>query len=285
MSYSYLKSVIYFFLALILGSLNDVVLKHLCINNVQVCQAIFFRFLFGVLTMLPVVITYDRKALRTKFLAINVVKGCLLSIGMWLWGIGVKSIPLSIVSTIGFAMPLFVLLLSFVILKEHISAKLLGATLAGFIGIVLIMLPQKTHLNFHIILLLTAVLLFSALDILNKMYINSDPIITTMLYSTLTAALVIFLLSYHDWSHIPQNSFYGLLYLGIGNNALTYCLLKAFKGANASALAPFRYLEVFISTGLGYAFFGESPGMHIYVGAFIVAVSTFLIGYGQNQEQ
>ena len=43
--------------------------------------------------------------------------------------------------------------------------------------------------------------------------------------------------------------------------------------------------QIFISTGLGYAFFGESPGMHIYVGAFIVAVSTFLIGYGQNQEQ
>ena len=50
---------------------------------------------------------------------------------------------------------------------------------------------------------------------------------------------------------------------------------------NASAVAPYRYLELVLSGVFGYVIFSEIPEITMYVGAAIIIPTTFYVGYKQ----
>ena len=67
--------------------------------------------------------------------------------------------------------------------------------------------------------------------------------------------------------------------LGIGANLILYCLLRAFKLIDASAVAPYRYTELIFSVLVGYYFFGENIDNNVAIGALVIIVATLFVIY------
>jgi S-adenosylmethionine uptake transporter len=68
-----------------------------------------------------------------------------------------------------------------------------------------------------------------------------------------------------------------LVMLGAGGNMIQVCLFRAFAATEASALAPFRYVEFIISALFGFLFFSQIPTAFVFAGAALIIVSTFYI--------
>ena len=184
-----------------------------------------------------------------------------------------------------FTVPIFVLVLAPFFLHERVTRPMWLATLMGFGGIVLVLSPSQWAFHSAALYLVLAAFLFGLLDIINKKYVTQEPLLCMLFYSNLVATV---LLAWPALAAGPLPSTHALgwlLLLGVGSNLILYCLLKAFTLANASSLAPFRYLEWVISMAVGYVLFHELPTAHSYLGAAIIIPATLLIVYAQSQSQ
>ena len=69
-----------------------------------------------------------------------------------------------------------------------------------------------------------------------------------------------------------------MLGLGMASGLGQFFLYEGFRFAPASALAPIEYTGLVWAFALGYAIWGEVPGLHVFTGAaLIVAGSVALV--------
>jgi S-adenosylmethionine uptake transporter len=271
-------------LSLIVSCGNDAITKYLG-ESLHPWEITFFRFLFGVITLLPFMLYQGKQAFQTSRPKLHIVRGMLIFVAIGLWGQGIKSAPITTATIMSFTVPIFVLLLAPIFLKERVSWPMWLATIIGFVGILVVLQPDSKALYQGTLYFIIAASLFGLLDIVNKKYVTTEPMLCMLFYSTLFAMGFVLIPAIYHWRTPASYELFWLVVLGGGGNLILYCLLRAFSLANASSLAPFRYLELLISMAIGYIFFQELPNPYSYLGAVIIIPCTLFIGYYQSRAQ
>jgi S-adenosylmethionine uptake transporter len=252
-------------------------------THISPWQVAFFRCFFGAVTLLPLMCYQGQGSFTTHRPLLHIVRGGLLFVAMSLWGHGVKEVPITTATIMSFTVPIFVLLLAPIFLRERVTWPIWVATLIGFGGIVLVLQPSSWSFFDASMLFVLAAGVFGLLDIVNKKYVTQESMLCMLFYSTLVATILLALPALHAGKIPTIHTLWWLLVLGIGSNLILYLLLKAFALASVSLLAPFRYLELLISMGVGYLFFQELPNRNSYLGAAVIIPCTLFIVYYQRR--
>lgn len=229
--------------------------------------------------MLPLMRYQHHQPFKTHRPLLHLGRGTVLFIAMSLWIQGINVAPITTAAIISFTVPIFVLLLASILLHEPITWPMWLATLVGFVGTMLVLQPQASNFHSASLYFLLAAMLFGLLDIVNKKYVTQEPTLCTIFYTTLVAAVLAALPAIHVWRTPTRAELLWLLALGGGSNLILYLLLRAFALADASSLAPLRYLQLFIAMGMDYVFFQELPKGQSYLGATLIILSTLFVGY------
>jgi S-adenosylmethionine uptake transporter len=278
---NYLKAIVWFVLSLIVSCGNDAITKHVG-AHMSPWQVAFFRCFFGVVTLLPLMLHQGQVSLKTHRPLLHVMRGVLLFVAIGLWSHGVKEAPITTATIMSFTVPIFVLLLAPIFLRERVTWPMWVATLVGFGGIVLVLQPSYWSFYGTSSCFVLAAGVFGLLDVINKKYVTQEPMLCMLFYSTLAATVLLALPAIYAGTMPPGHVVPWLLVLGITSNLILYLLLKAFMLTNISSLAPFRYLELLISMGVGRLFFQELPSRHSYLGAAMIIPCTLFIVYYQH---
>jgi len=278
----YLVGVGWFILSLASSVLNDVISKYtgLRLHSFQVS---FFRYSFGALTLVPFIFYYGTHTLKSYNPFVHVTRGVLLFFGMTAWTYGVTVAPISTGTVVSFTIPLFVLVLAVFFLKEDIIWQRWAVTIAGFIGIVVTLQPHAADFNPEVLIFVVAAIAFASLDIINKKFVVEESMISMLFYSAIITTMLSIAPAMLYWQ-TPTYTELGLfLILGASSNLILFLILKAFALVDATALAPYRYLELIMSSSLGYMFFGDIPAGSTWYGAAIVIPCTLFIIYSENR--
>ncbi|MDZ5761479.1 DMT family transporter [Lyticum sinuosum] len=280
--------------SLIISSLNDVITKKytLCFNLEQI---VFTRFVFGSLSIIPIIIFnsfYNYKfysqniendsilkkiksSFKTNYIKQHLIRGLLLSISMYFWVNGISKIPLATVTAISFTIPIFLVVLAIIFLKEKANIKIIINIIVGFIGIIIAINPSSFLDTLIIIRFIISAILFAYLDIINKILINKgEKTIIMLFYSNFFAGLFFIIPALNNWKIFNLNDLPYFIILGFGSNIILYCILKAYSLASLTILAPLRYLELIISTIFGYFLFDEKVTINLIFGSIIIVIST-----------
>lgn len=193
----------------------------------------------------------------------------------------VSLLPLADVVALWFCVPLIVLVLSAILLKEQVGLWRWAAVLIGFCAVFLIAQPAVQLNNW----LGIGVGLFSSLLIaivsINLRHLgkkNEHPLTTTFYFlasgTLFCGALVPFV-----WSGQLLSS--GLLWpIAITAGAGLIAQItksEAYRLAEASLLTPFSYLSILWATVLGWLFFKEFPDFYVVLGCALLIVSNIFI--------
>jgi S-adenosylmethionine uptake transporter len=279
---SYLQAIAWFVLSLVVSCGNDAIMKHVG-TQISPWQVAFFRCFFGTVTLLPLMWHQGQVSFTTHRPLLHIVRGGLLFAAMSLWGHGVKEVPITTATIMSFTVPIFVLLLAPVFLRERVTWPVWVATLIGFGGIVLVLQPSSWSLFGASMLFVLAAGVFGLLDIINKKYVAQESMLCMLFYSTLVATILLAFPALCAGKIPAIHIVWWLLVLGIGSNLILYLLLKAFALASVSSLAPFRYLELLISMGVGYLFFQELPNKNSCLGAAVIIPCALFTVYYQSR--
>lgn len=273
-----ISGALWFIASLLLDNINDVIMKYVG-SNISVYEVVFFRFMFSSLVLLPFIVKRDGLQVTRKMLFIHFLRGAILFAGIALWCIGLSVTQISVATAINFIIPIYILVLSTVFLKEKFSVVKSIATFAGFLGTIIVINPTGHDFNTTSLVLIVSALLFAILDVINKWIVHSESSINMMFYSGIVVFALAIFPAYKNWVTPSAEDFVLLLILGCTCNLILYCLLKSFEVMEISAVAPYRYTEIFFSVSMGYLVFGEVPKYTTIAGAVIIISATFLLVY------
>jgi S-adenosylmethionine uptake transporter len=214
---------------------------------------------------------------------VHLLRGGLLFFGMSSWTYGLTIAPVTTATVISFSIPLFVLVLAIFFLNENIIWQRWVVTLVGFTGLVITLKPHASDFNPKILIFVAAAMSFAVLDIINKKFVIKESMISMLFYSAIVTSLLSLPPSVIYWQTPTMHELILLFLLGVSANLILFFLLKAFALVDATATAPYRYLELLISASAAYIIFGETPEASTLYGALIIVPSTLFIIYSEKK--
>lgn len=289
----YLQGVFWILIVSLISNMNDILMR-LVGSRLPSMEVAFFRFFFAVLTLLPIMLYYRKTAFKTAHPGLHSLRALLLFGAIACWCAGVTMIPLAAVSTLALTVPIFVLPMAIVFLGEKVGWQRTVSTLIGFGGILVVVIgnghedqnfwQSLATFNNGTLYMIAACILFALSDILNKKMVVKESNLSMMFYIALGTTIFGIIPAYMVWTPPSIHELALLFLLGCGGNLILFFLLKAFAATDVSALAPYRYLELFSAGIFGFALFNEIPGVWTLAGAAIIVPSTFAIAYYETHQ-
>lgn len=201
----------------------------------------------------------------------NLTRGILAALTSFLVVSAYARMPLADALTIIFASPIFVTALSAPLLGENVSWRRWLAVMAGFLGVVVMVNPTGDVIRLGAIIAVGASLAAAFRDVLTRRLGTADSTTSIMFYSTLCTALFGLPFMGLGGASLPSIEDWGLfLVAGFFVTSAHWLLIKAYQIAEASLVAPLRYVAIVYAVIIGFLVFDEQPGIAQFLGASIV---------------
>lgn len=244
-------------------------------------EIVFFRSTLGI----PVIVamayfTGGFQLLATRRIDSHAIRSIAGTVSMFCNFAAYTYLPLADATAIGFASPLFVVMLAAFMLSEQVHIFRWSAVVIGFIGVIIIAGPEAGLSNsalYGALFALTGACLTAVAMIFLRRMSAHEHSITIAFYFMLTSAAVSLTTFVFGWNW-PTPWEAGVLVLtGIAGGIGQLFLSFSYRYGEASVLAPFDYAAMIWAVILGYFLFAELPAPQVWVGGAIVIAAGLLI--------
>jgi drug/metabolite transporter (DMT)-like permease len=247
----------------------------------------FLRYLMGALVMLGPALRLGAGALLPKAPKLQLVRGLFHAGGMMLWFAALPMVTLAELTAIGFSGPLFICLGAVLFLNERMSPARWAAVLIGFAGVLLVVKPWNdggfAGISTGMLLMLASAPVFAGSFLVAKALTRHDRSDVVVLWQHLWVSVLLAVPALAYWS-TPSPAQWGLLvacgFLGAGGH---YCMVRAFRVADISAVQPVKFLELVWAAILGVVVFGTAPAGATVAGGVVILVSTLLLARHESR--
>ena len=267
----------------------DAIAKYMALSmNMSPAQVTFYRFFFQLLSTLPLILMISpRELLRAKRPWANFLRGILHAAASLMFFTAVKYMPLADVFAIYFVEPFMLTIMCAVFLGDKVGFARWAAIIVGFIGAMIVIQPSFEIFGWTSMLPVACAFLFSIYLFMNKLLGDGDSALVMQTMSgisgTIFMGLVLliaapfespdFTMSLPGWDH----GLFLLIMLGSISGFMHLLIVKAFRMAEVSVLAPFQYFEIISGVALGYMFFADFPTPSKWLGIVIIVASGLFI--------
>ena len=212
-----------------------------------------------------------KRVLASGYPRLQLLRGVLLVIDIWLFATAIKTVPLAELQAISLVYPLVVTLIAIPLLGERVGPFRLVAVAVGFAGALIILRPGGLALDTGVLCALGASIAYSVYIVLTRKVSRVDSTATSMLYAGLVGTVLSTALGVFYWKPMDGHA---LLLMGIV--MVTMCvahglMMKALALAPASVLQPFNYLSLPWGITLSFVVFGHLIDPISLVGAAVIA--------------
>ncbi|HEX8574156.1 MAG TPA: DMT family transporter [Allosphingosinicella sp.] len=193
-------------------------------------------------------------------------------------------LPLAESTTLSFAAPLFAIILSALVLGEKVGPHRWGAVALGFVGVLLVMRPEGSHLP-AVGLMLAAGAAFGVgvTTITIRQIGRTEGTQTIVLWFSLLSlpaigALMPFYASAHD-----GREWLILFALGSFGGFAQLLLTASLRYAPVPVVVPFDYTQLLWAVLLGWLVFGDRPAATTWLGAAAIIASGLYSLYREHR--
>lgn len=183
------------------------------------------------------------------------------------------------VLVIQYTWPIFIVLLSLLILKEKLNLNKIVSLILGFAGVTVVIIKGDfTKIDFGNINVIVMVLLgscsFALFSVLSKkVNINLTNAVTIYFFTAIIYAFIA-MQTFSSFIFPTAQEWLFILINGVFLNGISYLFwIKALQNADASFVAPFIFITPILSAGFLITFFDE-PILSVYfVGLLLIIMS------------
>ncbi|ACM36792.1 MULTISPECIES: DMT family transporter [Rhizobium/Agrobacterium group] len=273
----------------------DAIAKYMAnIEGMSPGQITFYRFFFQLACTLPFLVALQgRNAFTAKRPFLNLLRGALHGAASLCFFAAVKYMPLADVFAIYFVEPFILTALSALFLGDKVGWRRWLAILIGFGGAMIVIQPSWEVFGATSLLPVLCAFLFALYMFLNRAIGNADSPMTMQTMSGVGgtifmggALLIGQSAGSADFTASLPTSVTGLLLLvllGVLSGHIHLLVVKAFRMAPLSVLAPFQYFEIIAATILGYVLFDDFPSPSKWLGIGIIVASGLFILWREHR--
>ena len=189
---------------------------------------------------------------------------------LWFWAL--TMIPLAQVFALEFTSPIWVILLSPLVLGEKLTRARLFAAGMGFIGILLVARPDFAALDPGVLAAAASALCFAATSLLTKKLTRGESIVSILFWLTLMQGVFGLVTAGLDgvihlptWQTLPW-----LILIGFCGVLAHLCLTTALSLAPASYVVPIDFARLPVIAAVGMLFYAEPLDPYVLLGAAVI---------------
>ena len=271
-NYNYLKSI---FLMLLTGLCFVAVMvsvKYLS-KDLPSIQAAFFRYLFGLILILPLFKFQYKKNTNKLPIFKYGLRGIIHGFAVVLWFYSVANIPMADVTAINYLTPIFTTIGAILIFKEVITLNRVGALLLSFIGAMLILKPGIEIFSYGKIAQLLSTILFATSYLIAKNLTKTESTNLIVIFLTFFATITLLPFTFFIWVNPSIDDLLLLFVVAILGTLGHYFMTMALSLAPLSVTQPVIFFQLIWSTLIGLLLFGESVDIFILIGGSFIVVA------------
>lgn len=259
---------------------------------VPVGEVIFFRCAFALvpLFILSAWTVGPLAVMQTTRPWLHVVRSSIGICSMFMGFSAIKMLPLADATAYSFVMPIFVVVLASLMLREQVGPYRGAAVIVGFAGVV-IMTQAHGGLTSIIAagfsagsgLALSGAFLSAFVVIFIRQMSNSERSEAIVFYFMAVSSVVSGItMIWHHAALDPMTATW-LVLCGILGGIGQICMTYSYRFAEPSLLAPFDYIAMVWAMTLGYLIFGDIPAQAVLAGAAVVIAAGLFIVWRERQ--
>lgn len=251
--------------------------RYAALKGLHPFQIVFFRNMFALVTMLPLLIWRGPSLLQSSSFHLYGTRVAISLVAMTSWFYALSLISVGELTAVTFLAPLFGTIGAVVFLGEVVGARRWSALLIGFFGAMIMLRPGAMEFGLGQGLAIAAAAAMGAVAILVKRLTASDDpdkivFITTLMLTPLSLIPALFV---WEW---PPLELWGFL-AGMGLLAVLghLTLVRGFASTDASLVLTFEFSRLPFAVALSYWAFSETIDLWTWVGALVIFLSAVYI--------
>ena len=197
--------------------------------------------------------------------------------GQALWFSALPLLPLAQIFALEFTSPIWVLVLSPLILGEKLTRLRVGVALVGFVGILIVARPGVVMMNIGVVAAALSAVCFAGSIILTKRLTRTETLTCILFY--LTAMQLVFGLVCAGFDgHITLPSLMiwpWLVLIGCAGVCAHFCLTTALTLAPATVVVPFDFIRLPAIAAVGLVFYDEALDIFVLIGAVVIFAANY----------
>jgi drug/metabolite transporter (DMT)-like permease len=273
--------------SLFFASLSAVV-RHLG-ETLHPFEVTFFRNLCGLAFMLPWLIRHGVAGLHTRRLWLYGWRSGLGLVSMLCSFTSLTLLPFEQAIALSFTTPLFATLGAALVLGETVRSRRWIATIAGFLGVLIMLRPgidrplaESLALSgpgLGALLAVAAAMCSAVVTLIVKDLSRTEPSDAIVTYMVLLLTPMSLIPALPVWQWPPLILWPWIIAMGAFGSFGHMCYVRAFAVSDASAVMPYDYTRLMFAAVIGYFAFAEVPDLWTWTGAAIIAGSAIYIAH------
>jgi drug/metabolite transporter (DMT)-like permease len=266
-------------------------------------EIMLFRALFAMIIVIVIVqLEGGFVILKTRRPILHFIRGSMLVLANMFFFLGLASLPIAETVALFYSAPLFICLLSQLVLGQKVSLYRWGAIFLGLVGVVVMLRPGTEIFKMTALLPIFAAFAYACMVMITSKLGMQDKAGTLTFYIQFAFIVISSIIGlsvgdgrfytpdnptlgflFRSWS-IPTITDLGLIaacgfFVGIGG----YLLSQAYRIGQASLMAPFEYSSMPLALLLGYLVWGDWPDHYSMTGSILIISSGILIVVIENK--
>ena len=279
-----MRGILWLLMGSLAFSINDLLVKSLG-NMMSPFQMAFFRYGVGLLIMAPVFLKMGVAGLKTSRPGIHgarLVIACVAQVGVYT---SVVYLPLADATALAFSRILFTTIVAVIVLREVVSGGRWTATLAGFVGVIIMVRPGG-DIDPIALVAIGAACTFAVANVMIRKMSTTEPPNRILFYYQVGGIAVFLPPTILLWQSPPDLvSWLMALAIGVLTSVGMIGFIRGFAVGEASVIGPTEYIRLIFAASFGLFIFGEVPDVWTIAGAVIIVACTSFIARMEAQKR
>ncbi|TNF59667.1 MAG: DMT family transporter [Rhodobacteraceae bacterium] len=242
-------------------------------------EMMMYRSFVGLIVVVAVVTLTRRWAeVTTRSMPLQIARNAAHFTGQNLWFFAVTLIPLAQVFALEFTFPLWVLVLSPLILGERLTPVRAFAAILGFIGILIVARPSPETINPGVIAAAASAIFFALSIMFTRRLTRTETVACILFWLTFLQAIMGVIAVFWDGAvTLPTaRTLPWLVLIGLAGLAAHFCMTNALAIAPATVVMPIDFIRLPAIAVIGFLVYGEALDVWILVGALVIFAGNYL---------
>jgi drug/metabolite transporter (DMT)-like permease len=240
-------------------------------------QIAFFRNIFGLAFLFPLLMRSRFAVLRTKQIGLHVLRGVINIAAMLMFFTALSISPLAKITALSFTAPIFMAVLAVLILRERFRIYRWSAILFGFFGMLIILRPGLTTIDTGALLVTASAALWAVAMIIIKIQSRTESSLTIVAYMGIFLGVFSIGPALWVWQPFGLQTLGWMVLIGLSGTIAQMALSQSLKETDPTAILPFDFLKLIWTAIIGAWFFAEIPDVYTWTGAAVIFLSGLFI--------
>jgi drug/metabolite transporter (DMT)-like permease len=271
-------------------SLNDLAIKALS-GAYALHQVILIRAIVGITLVLAVmwVSKAGLQQMRTRRIGAHVFRVCIVMVSNITYFVGLSLMPLADAVAVAFVSPLFVTLMSAVVLREYVGPRRWAAVAVGLLGVVIMTRPGEGVIQPAAILVLISAFCYAASHMMTRRMRDTESAMTLNFYVQVGFICVscsfgllvgdghmaqapgsTWEFLFRPWHVPPVTDWWAFVATGVAVGVGGLMMSQAYRTTEAALVAPFEYIGMPMAIFWGVVVFGTWPDATAWAGIALI---------------